>query len=259
MQAAICLHYGTLFASLCDMKLLLTRVRQLLLYWLLLSLIALYVTDISAAQMQSHESIREVAKQHILNLADTYPAPPVVTAGHLDSRLRLAACEQPLETFAPKNRRNTGKITVGVRCNGEKPWTLYVPVTVSIMLPVVVTTTDIHRGTLIRKEDLQLEMRDISSLHRGYLESLDQAVGKSVKQSIRSNQVVTPSKIVSPRAIKRNSRVTILASSNSIQVRMAGIALENGSIGERIRIRNQSSNLEIDAKVVAPGVVQVAM
>jgi flagella basal body P-ring formation protein FlgA len=241
------------------MKPLLTRVQRLPLYWIISILLVLYVADIAAAQLQSHASIREVAKQHILNLADTYPAPPEVTAGHLDSRLRLTACELPLETFAPANRRNTGKITVGVRCSGVQPWTLYVPVTVSIMLPVVVTTTDIHRGTLIRKEHLQLEKRDIARLHRGYLESLEQAVGKSVKQSIRSNQVVTPSKIVSPRAIKRNSRVTILASSNSIQVRMAGIALENGSIGERIRIRNQSSNLEIDAKVVAPGVVQVAM
>jgi flagella basal body P-ring formation protein FlgA len=127
------------------------------------------------------------------------------------------------------------------------------------MMPVVVTATELHRGALITQEDLKLEERDIARLNRGYLESMDQAVGKSVKQSIRRNQVLTPSKIVSPRAIKRNSRVTILASSDTIQVRMMGIALENGSVGERIRIRNQSSNREIDAKVVAPGVVQVAM
>ncbi len=241
------------------MKLLLTRVRKPLLYWLLLGFIVLYVADIAAAQLQSHEGIREAATQHILNLGDTYPAPPIVTAGHLDSRLRLAACEQPLETFTPANWRKMGKITVGVRCNGERPWSLYVPVTVSIMLPVVVTTTELHRGALIRREDLQLDERDISQLHRGYLESMDQAVGKSVKQSIHRDQILVPSRLVSPQAIKRNSRVTILASSNTVQVRMVGIALENGSIGERIRIRNQSSNREIDAKIVAPGVVQVAM
>jgi flagella basal body P-ring formation protein FlgA len=241
------------------MKPLQIRVQKRLAHWLLSSLLLLCVADIAAAELQSHESIREAAKQHVLNLGDTYPAPPEVTAGHLDSRLRLAACELPLETFAPANRKNIGKITVGVRCTGAKPWSLYVPVTVSVMMPVVVTATELHRGALIRKEDLQLENRDISLLHRGYLESMDQAVGKSVKQSVRRNQVLTPSKIVSPRAIKRNSRVTILASSDAIQVRMTGIALENGSVGERIRIRNQSSSREIDAKVIAPGVVQVAM
>jgi flagella basal body P-ring formation protein FlgA len=127
------------------------------------------------------------------------------------------------------------------------------------MLPVVVAANEMHRGALISRDDIKLEKRDISRLHRGYLENLDQATGKKVKQTIRSNQIITPSRITLPRAIKRNSRVTILASSDIIQVRMVGIALENGSIGERIRIRNQSSKREIDAKVIAPGVVQVAM
>ncbi len=230
-----------------------------MLYWLLQGMVVLYIADTAAAQLQSHESIKQAAEQHILDIADTYPTPPVVSAGHLDRRLRLTACELPLETFTPTNGRKMGKVTVGVRCPGEKPWTLYVPVTVSIMLPVVVAANELQRGALIKQDDIKLENRDIARLHRGYLENLDQAMGKKVKQTIHSNQIITPSRITLPRAIKRNSRVTILASSNIIQVRMVGIALENGSIGERIRIRNQSSNREIDAKVIAPGVVQVAM
>ncbi len=242
-----------------SMKPLPNNRKKPLLYPLLLACTALYITNVTAATLQPHASIREAAEQHIVERSDTYPTPPVVKSGRLDNRLRLAACELPLETFTPNNRQKMGKITVGVRCTGKKPWTLYVPVTVAVMLPVVITTTELQRGDLIRQEDLRLEERDISRLHRGYLESLDKAIGKSVKQSIHHNQIITPSKISSPRAIKRNSRVTIISNSSAIQVRMTGIALENGSIGERIRVRNQSSKREIDAQIVAPGVVQVAM
>jgi len=40
---------------------------------------------------------------------------------------------------------------------------------------------------------------------------------------------------------------------------MAGKALQNGSIGDLIRVRNESSKRELDAMVVAPGIVRVAM
>ncbi len=208
---------------------------------------------------QSHESIREAAREHILERREEYPAPPEVQAGHLDNRLRLAACEQPLETFSPPGKRLLGKVTVGVRCEGEKPWVLYVPVTIIVMAPVVVANSELARGATVTPGDVKLEKRDIARLHRGYYATLEEAVGKTVRHSLRRNQVVTPSRLNSPLAVKRNSRVTILAASSSVQVRMSGTALQNGSIGERIRVKNRSSERELEARVVKQGVVQVTM
>jgi flagella basal body P-ring formation protein FlgA len=216
-------------------------------------------TTADAGALQSHNSIREAARQHILEHSEEYPAPPDVQAGHLDNRLRLAACGQPLQTFSPPGKRLLGKVTVGVRCDGDKPWTLYVPLNVSVMSQVVVAKTELTRGSTVTREDVKLEKRDIARLHRGYLESLDKAIGKTVKYSVRSNQVVTPSRIDSPLAVKRNGRVTILAANSSVQVRMTGTALENGSIGQRIRVKNRSSERELEARVVGQGIVQVTL
>jgi flagella basal body P-ring formation protein FlgA len=209
--------------------------------------------------LQSHGSIREAAKQHILEHSEEYPAPPEIQAGHLDNRLRLAACGQPLQTFSPPGKRMLGKVTVGVRCEGDKPWTLYVPVNVAVMSQVVVAKTELSRGSSVTRDDVKLEKRDIARLHRGYLDSLEKAIGKTVKYSVRPNQVVTPSRLVTPLAVKRNSRVLILAANSSVQVRMSGTALENGSIGQRIRVKNRSSKRELEARVVEQGVVQVSM
>ncbi|MCP3671670.1 MAG: flagellar basal body P-ring formation protein FlgA [Gammaproteobacteria bacterium] len=225
----------------------------------LLIMLIFIALDLPASEIQSHDSIMEAARQHILDRSNDYPSPPQVSAGRLDSRLRLAACKQPLESYTPQGRRNMGKITVGIRCNGSHPWSMFVPVTVKIMTQVVVARGNLARGAIIGEGDIGLEQRDISRLHRGYLENTTAVLGKKLRQRIRQHQVITSSQLDTPHAIKRNNKVTILASSKSLKIRVAGKALQNGSIGELIRVRNESSKKELDARVIAPGIVEVAM
>jgi flagella basal body P-ring formation protein FlgA len=226
---------------------------------LMIMLLALMSPTISAAQFQSHTSIMEAAGQHILAQSADYPSPPEVIPGRLDSRLRLKQCDQPLESYTPQGKKQMGKITVGVRCNGTTPWSLFVPVTVKVMTKIVVATNSLPRGSIIQQGDVTMEMRDISRLHRGFLEDTKAAVGKKLRQRIGRNQVITPSKLVAPLTVKRNNRVLIRASNKTIQVSMAGKALQNGSMGQVIRVKNESSNKEVDARVVAPGIVEVPM
>jgi flagella basal body P-ring formation protein FlgA len=223
-------------------------------------LTAAFAASATPQAIQSVDAIQEAARQFILDRDVEYPSPPTVEADPLDPRLRLAACNRPLETFSPSEETQPlGKITVGVRCTGSTPWTLFVPVTVHVTAEVVIADHDLARGDLIKAEDLRLESRDLSRLHFGYLENPEAAVGNRVRQHIRRDEVITPSRIAAPLAVKRNSRVIIIASNPAVAVRMAGIALENGGIGDRIRVRNRSSKRELEATIVSQGVVQVAM
>ncbi len=213
----------------------------------------------TAVSNQSHESILAAARQHVLDQADNYPSPPEVHTGRLDGRLRLAACDIPLETFSTPNNGQASKVTVGVRCNGEKSWTLYVPVTVIVMADVVTAAKELRRGQILTPQDLTIEQKDIARQHQGYLANLKEAIGKQVKYNIRRGQVITPAKVAAPKAVKRNSQVTIVAQNPAIQVRMKGTALENGAVGDRIRVRNNSSKRELEAKVLSQGIVQVSL
>lgn len=214
---------------------------------------------ISAAQFQSHASIMDAATQHILDQSSDYPSPPEVVAGQLDSRLRLKQCSQSLESYTPQGKKQMGKITVGVRCSGTTPWSLFVPVTVKVMTKIVVATNNLPRGSIIQPVDVAVELRDISRLHRGYLEDTKAVVGKKLRQRVGRNQVITPSKLVTPLTVKRNNRVIIRASNKAVRVSMTGKALQNGSLGQVIRVKNESSNREVDARVIAPGIVEVPM
>ena len=88
--------------------------------------------------VQDHASIRDAARQHIAASADdVFTARAEVSVGRLDSRLKLTACDQTLETYDSPNGLNGGRGVVGVRCNGSKPWKIFVPVNVALMESVV--------------------------------------------------------------------------------------------------------------------------
>lgn len=211
-----------------------------------------------ASEYQSHSSIQDAARNHLLDSLDEDATGVSITPGNLDSRLRLAQCDQPLETFIPYGRKNSYRVTVGVRCNGSARWTLFVPVTLMDERVVVIANRQLPRGTIVSADDITLERRDVARLHKGYLTDMDQVLGKKLKRSVQNSGIMNPSQLTVQHAVKKGSQVTILAQIGSLQVRMSGKALGNGVIGERIKVENSSSSRQIEATIVSPGIVQAS-
>jgi flagella basal body P-ring formation protein FlgA len=76
---------------------------------------------------------------------------------------------------------------------------------------------------------------------------------------VKAGMVLTPALLKPQLLIKRGEKVTILADTGAVQVRMEGKALMDGARGQVIRVRNLSSKREVEAAVVAPGIVQVRL
>ena len=226
---------------------------------LLLATFMLNVTPLIAGQptVQSHESIRAAIDTYLLKLTEKRGDNVQITVGRLDSRLRLNHCDDELSIFTPPGRKSTGRTTVGVRCEGSKPWTIYVPAQVGIIEQIVVANRNIPRGTLLTAEDLRLAEHDTTQLHRGYLTGTSQAIGKTTTRMVRRDTPLSPNKLDSPTAVKRGTSVTILSNTGAIEVRMKGTALGSGAIGDRIKVKNIRSNRQIDALIISPTLVRV--
>ena len=207
--------------------------------------------------VQSTDSIRAAIKSYLADLNTKRGEKVHITVGRLDSRLTLKQCEKELTTFSPPGRQTSGKTTVGVRCDGNTPWTIYVPAQVGIMQHIVIANRNIPKGTPLSAADLRLAERDTTRLHRGYITDITQVIGKTVTRMVRQNSPLTPNRISSPVAVKRGAKVTILSDSGAIQVRMKGTAISSGAIGERIKVKNSRSNRQIDALIVSPTLVRV--
>jgi flagella basal body P-ring formation protein FlgA len=210
---------------------------------------------------QDHASIRQAASDFARDLAITSgdPENTTISVGTLDRRLRLAKCDQPLEAFRSPNTKSHGRTTVGVRCDGNKSWKLYVSVNIQIIKPVVTLKHSVTRNSILRASDLVLQDKDISSLHRGYYSQIETVVGKHIKNSLKPGLVVTPSHVKNPLAVKKGATVLILADAGGIQVNMKGKAMKSGSLGDWIPVQNLSSKRKIEGRILRPGVIQVTL
>lgn len=213
-----------------------------------------------AEPMESHQSIRAAAESFIAaEVLASYDVMPTVEAGRLDSRLKLAPCDQPLETNLPPGGRMLGNAIVGVRCSGTKPWNIYVPVKVSLYESVVVTANPMSSGQVISAGDVKLIERDVTRLHSGYFSGTTDVVGKKVKRSLPLGAVITGTMLREAIAIKRGQRISLVSGSGGLQVRMTGVAMADGAAGDRIEVRNLSSKRVIEGVVLSSADVQVGM
>lgn len=244
---------GTRFALNPGMKM---RVKILSSRGLGLALLLLAGTTVEAAY-QSHQSIRQRAEAYVQSQSGQFSTPPSVEAGSLDSRLRLPRCELPLAAFESPGGLSAGRSVVGVRCDGKRPWKLFVPVTIALPAKVLALAHPMRRGDLIAREDLVAQEADLARLRGQYFQDPAELVGQRLKRNVAAMLPLKPAMIDAQRLIKRGAEVTIVADTGSIEVRMRGKALGQGGRGDRIKVRNQRSGRVLSATIVDRGIVRV--
>ena len=103
---------------------------------------------------QPTESIAAAAEAYVLGRIGPKAKRTSVRAGALDSRHRLALCSDELEPFMRRGAKIEVRTIFGVRCTGEKPWTVYLPVEVIVTDRVLVASLTLPRGHVLTAEDL---------------------------------------------------------------------------------------------------------
>ncbi len=187
-----------------------------------------------------------------------YPANGDLTVrvGRLDRRLRLVRCDNALDSSWSPGSATVGQATVVVRCAGTRPWKLYVPVRVALLQNVAVTTRPMARGERIRAEDLVLEKRTLGQQRGMAIRDPEKIHGYVLKNSVPAGKVLMARMLSAPKLVRRGRTVVLTAISPGLNIRMKGVALEDGLIGDTIKVRNTASKRTLYATVIAPGRVQ---
>jgi len=209
--------------------------------------------------LQSLNSIEQVAYEYALSKAQENFDDPHVLMGKLDARLRLQKCDSQLQGFSKIINTGLGNQTVGVKCLSPVAWTVYVPVQVKVFKSVVVATRTLAANKIISKDDVKLRQLDVGSLHQGYVKNITQLVGQQLKYSVAMDSVIKPQNVRPQKIIQRGESIILIAMAGSMEVRMNGTAMADASLGQRVRVKNNSSKRVIEGVVDAPGIVKVAM
>ena len=181
-----------------------------------------------------------------------------VTLGHFDPRLRLAPCQQPL-TIENSQPMRSGHITVKVRCQDKKPWSLFVAAQVKLYTYVVVAAKPLARRQLIGKTDLRLQRLDTSQLPYGYFTDMDDVIGLWASRPTIINTPIVPAAVEKPIVVERGDDVLITARIGQLEVRSKGTALSDGRVGEQIRIRNKKSERIVRGHILGRGRVEITL
>ncbi len=213
--------------------------------------------SVQASEWQSNKEIARVAENYAklrFGKGDERVAP---VAGHLDPRLRLPRCSQPLEPFVRPGTQVTSRTVIGVRCTGTRPWKVYVPVNVVVMQPVLVARRTLPSGHLVTKDDVTLEAHDVSRLNGGYLASITELSGQRLKHQVIGGRIMTPSMLKADIIVKRGQSVTLVVRNDHMNISMAGKALTDGALNQRIRVENLNSQRVVEGLVRSPEYVEI--
>jgi len=125
------------------------------------------------------------------------------------------------------------------------------------MIPAIKTINPINRGQVINQSNTDVGEVDLSTLRGQVFTLKNPPYGLIASRNLRINTFITENLTNQPTLVKKGDLVLITASSGSIIVRMNGVALEDGSKGQQIRVKNTSSERIIYAKVVTNSEVLV--
>ena len=209
--------------------------------------------SLPTGQWQPIEEIETTAATYIKGRV----ASADVQAGPLDSRLRLPLCDQPLEPFLRPGTRLKARTTVGVRCAGSRPWKVYVPVDLVITKAVLVPKQVLRVGHIITAADLTTDTRDVSRMTGGYYAEPAELIGQRVRQQLVAGRVITPNMVEADEIIRRGQSVTLVVKSAVININMAGKALSDGALHQRIKVENTNSGRIVEGIVRSPEHVEI--
>lgn len=213
----------------------------------------------ASVKFQSLDAVRAAVSDYIQREYRDQDTISAIEISQLDPRLNLPACPRPLEVFPLNGRQRLGNATFGVRCNGERPWTLYVPVRITRTVTVLAAAVPLARGTVLKASDLKPIQQDAGSLPHGYFTRLEDLVGMELRRPLQAGAVITHAAVTAAAVIERGQEVLLVADNGAVAVSMKGEALESGAPGERIQVRNLSSRRIVQGEVIDRHRVRVAL
>lgn len=213
----------------------------------------------SGAMLANANTAHQLRIDAAAHLKNTYSHPDNtkldIRVNQLDARTRVQPCKSPLRYKTQDPVGNGGNINVQVICESPR-WALYIPAQVGVFRNVPVAAKDIGRGEQLSASHLTNAEVNISAIRQVYLGDASVIVGKEAKRVISRGDVIRESALDAPTLVHRGDQVIVESNVGGIRVSSAGTALADGRLGQKIRVKNNSSSRTVSARVVASGRVE---
>jgi flagella basal body P-ring formation protein FlgA len=209
---------------------------------------------VQSATENQLEQIRTAAEQHILTTVEQPVGGELsVGAANIDPRIRATDCPEPLTTSASSTSSTRSNINVLVECPIDN-WKVYVPVRISASVPMIVATRQLGRGEIISASDITTSMIELQRFRKDGFTREEQVIGAKLKRNVRLGDVVERNDVC---VVCRNEKVTIKAVKSGMTITTKGTALQDGSTGDQVRVKNDKSQRIIEG--IVTGIAEITI
>lgn len=209
-----------------------------------------------AAARQDPAQVKRVVEEFLRVQTKGLPGQASFSVGTIDPNNNLAPCPA-LEPFLPAGARAWGRTNLGVRCQTEAGWTIYVPVQVKVIGEYFVTAKPLARGQVVGSADLMKRSGDLAELPAGVVTEPAQAVGRTLTASVQSGQILRSDLLRAQFSVQQGQSVKVVSKGAGFQVATEGRALNNASDGQVVQVRTGSG--QTVSGIARPGgIVEIA-
>ncbi len=217
----------------------------------LLSLTVFSVLSMNCLATQTnHKQVEEGAKQYLINqLADNTQDTSIdVSIVKIDDRINIPDCPTGFEYNASQEALSQSYISIRVSCRNNE-WYLFTSGQVTRTKEIVVTQGAISPGTVLTSSNLSLAKVDVRRLRHTAFTELEALIGARIKRRVTDGQAIQSNMLC---FVCKGDRITITAEVAGMEVKTAGIAQQDGVVGDNIKVINASSQKAVIARVASP-------
>jgi flagella basal body P-ring formation protein FlgA len=200
-------------------------------------------------------SARPVLEQFLANQTAGLPGRVSIT---IDTPMSgaLPPCDQ-LEAFLPGGARLWGRVSVGVRCRSEQPWTRYVPAYVAVVGSYHVAARALQAGQDLAPADIALREGDLTALPASVVTDPSQLLGMRTSNSIAAGAPIRRELLRGVVTVQQGQNIKVLLRGAGFVVSAEGKAMTDAALGAMVQVKMQSGQL-ISGIVRPNGIVERA-
>jgi flagella basal body P-ring formation protein FlgA len=221
----------------------------------------LLLRPVHAAEPEYTEAatIRAAAEQAVRDAAGTAGNVLNVNVDAIDPRLRLAPCSTALRAFVAGDGQLRDRTTIGVRCETNNRWSIYLGAALSSEVPVLVARRAMAAGSQPVAADFSVVTRRLPGLSSRYLSDPAQLAGQRLRRPVALDEALSADAVAIATVVHRGQEITLLAHGAGMDVRVTVVALSDGRPDERIRVQNPGSQRIVEATVRSSQLVEVSL
>jgi flagella basal body P-ring formation protein FlgA len=126
------------------------------------------------------------------------------------------------------------------------------------VVEVPVPTRALRPGSVIRPSDIKWKRVRASHVQTDVVTDPQEFAGREANRPLSADRMVRRSDLRVPIAVTKGMLVTMIFRSSSMVLTASGRALEGGSTGDFITVRNSQTDVTVDARILGPNRVEVA-